>query len=192
MSKETAMRLAFEKLGITNYKYEQEIDIPALSDAEVIHKIVEARASLEDINTQLADDEERGFSRDQGWRKRAQTARRANSRLCHILREEASKRRILNLLPENVEKMERRAAIAAQELENAKKRQAVKQQNIAKASELAEIKLKRAQVAAERTKEQSRLFIQAALSILGRDKYLEIWDAARSMFPDNPAWGNPD
>lgn len=52
-------------------------------------------------------------------------------------------------------------------------------------------KAERIRMSEENTKNQSVLFVKVVSTMVSKEVFTAIWDKAREMFPDDPAWNNP-
>jgi hypothetical protein len=196
----TAMRAALERAGIVprhqpvNTRFGERSavqfsDLSQLSDEQMIVETSDLKIQAADITRQLYDDKEDGFQKGRVWRGNAKRARRAKLLRLDQLTEELQRR-------EKVKREAGRAAAAeervAQKLASAQAHQtAIETAAKAKLARIeadAKARMERARLSDIRNRTQCQMFVKAAYRLHTHDEFHLIWDKAREMFPDHPAW----
>jgi hypothetical protein len=126
----------------------------------------EALVVSADIKRQLDDDVEEGSKRGDEWRKKARTARRVACQFADRVWRE----------------MERRKS----DLTSGNLRVALQQMQVKNDRLRAELQRLSTDRAANRT--QCEMFVVATHRVFSRDECDKIWQRAREMHPDAPAW----
>jgi hypothetical protein len=182
----TAMRAALERAGIVprhqpvNTRFGERSavqfsDLSQLSDEQMIVETSDLKIQAADITRQLYDDKEDGFQKGRVWRGNAKRARRAKLLRLDQLTEELQRR----------EKVKREAGRAAAAEERVAQKLA---SALARIEADAKARMERARLSDIRNRTQCQMFVKAAYRLHTHDEFHLIWDKAREMFPDHPAW----
>lgn len=141
--------------------------IGKLTDDELFTLYGLLQAKIHDIKAQIeADDAGLNGETTHEWRSRANTARRWHNARYQIVRAERHRRENQRDIDGGLAKQAR----AASHAEQCRLAQAAKMARVARSEEA--------------TKIQSKAFVETAREMLGYERYLEIWAAARIKFPE--------
>jgi hypothetical protein len=196
----TAMRSALERAGIVprhqpvdarfgERSAVQFVEPSQLSDKQLAAEFSDNKIQVAAITRQLDDDKEDGFQRGRIWRDSAKKARRAKQIRIDQLNQELLRR----------EKAKREADQAVAAKERAAQKLAAAQAHQTAIETAAKAKLQRIETDAKarmeyarqsdvRNRTQCQMFVKAAYRLCARDEFQLIWNKAREMFPDHPAW----
>ena len=166
-----------------------------MNEPEIVSEVMQLRYDIVHIKSQLNADAEDRFLRGNDWRGRARKALRSKVARLHQLESFARGQRITVLFPDLADKAAKVAQDRLGQEEAAERRKVradeVRQRqetHVRKVEEIATAKALQRATAEERNREQASMFVKAAHRLYSRDDCDKIWQKAREMFPDSPAW----
>ena len=159
-----------------------------MNEPEIVSEVMQLRYDIVHIKSQLNADAEDGFLRGNDWRGRARKALRSKVARLHQLESFARGQRIIVLFPDLADKAAKVAQNQLEQEEAAERKRVCKEETAEQRKVSATAKALQRATAEERNREQASMFIKAAHRLYSRDDCDKIWQKAREMFPDSPAW----
>lgn len=165
-----------------------EMDPAGLSRDELRAELTARTALGASISDQLDEDATNGYRMGHVARHALGAERTEASREARLLRSELRNR---DLRQREQERQQQAEKEARNDPRPGWQRDIERQQQADKAARQAEraaVHEARMQAVAPAQATQDRLFIQAVRSELGKQRFTELWQRAREMFPHDPAW----
>ena len=166
-----------------------------MNEPEIVSEVMQLRYDVVHIKSQLNADAEDGFLRGNDWRRRAGRALTPKVARLHQLEGFAHGQRIMVLFPRLADKAANAAQNQIEQDRAAERRKARAEEvgqkheaHVRRIEEIAAAKRLQRATKDDQNREQAAMFVKAAYRLYGRDDCDKIWQKAREMFPDIPAW----
>ena len=194
------MGIVYDEADFAVRQVDYDVPLNTFSDDELAESLIQLWADVKAIDRQVVEHKLGYATRDAGWVHRATMAKSHKMHTVDLLRMEAQRRGMAEVLPQYAEQIEAQRQFQAQKAAEAARIQAerenrmlphkllMEQQREAADRRRAEREEKhRITMAAEteRLKGRAELFLAAANKMLSKEQRAAIWAKAVEMFPDH-------